>query len=125
MCGACGSTVYPDPIMGDEQTLRKRMLVAHTVNCITAGTPGVPRAKALAEGWAVTGPTGSTTLCHTVADTWMAVLGQGLPRLLKQLEARAFTDEPGSLAAQVTDAGLQLARHRMLQSSPSNNTIGS
>ncbi|KGJ77583.1 hypothetical protein GY21_07355 [Cryobacterium roopkundense] len=125
MCGACGSTVYPDPVMGDEQTLRKRMLVAHTVNSLTTGVPGTPRTTALAGGWTVTGPTGATTLCHTVADIWTAVLAGGLPRLLQQLEARAVTDEPGSLAAQVTDVGLRLARHRLLQSYPSNNTIGS
>jgi len=125
MCGACGSTVYPDPVMGDEPTLRKRMLVAHTVNSITAGIPGMPRTTALSEGWTVTGPTGSTTLCHTVAELWTAVLARGLPRLLQGLESRSVTDEPGSFAAKVTDAGLKLARHRLLQSSPSNNTIGS
>lgn len=125
MCGACGSTVYTDPVMGDEQTLRKRMIVAHAVNSLTAGIPGAPRTTALTEGWTVAGPTGATTLCHTVAELWTAVLAGGLPRLLQRLEARSITDEPGSLAAQVTDVGLRLARHRLLQRSPSNNMIGS
>jgi len=124
MCGACGSTVYADPVLGDEQTLRKRMLVANTVNSLTATIPGAPRTTALADGWTVAGPTGATTLCHTVVELWTAVLAGGLPGLLQRLEVQLTSAEPGSLAALVTDAGRRLARHRLLQSSPSNNTIG-
>lgn len=124
MCGACGSTVYPDPVMGDEQTLRKRMLVAHAVNSIIAGLPGVPRITSLAEGWAAAGPTGSITLCHTVAEIWTVVLERNLPRILQELETREVTEEPGCLALQVTDVGLGLARQRMPTCSPSTHTIG-
>jgi len=123
MCGACGSTVYADPVMGDEQTLRKRMLVARAVTSIVAGLPGVPRVTARAEGWTAAGPTGSITLCHTVADIWTAVLERNLPRVQQMLESQVGAAEPGSLAAQVADVGVRLARQKTLASQSSGSGV--
>lgn len=112
MCGACGTTVYPDAVMGDEHTLRKRMLVAQTVTAVCAGLPGTPRIAALAAGWSVTSTTGSIALCPTVADVWLAVLIRSGPHLHQSLEARAQAEDPDGFAAQVLALGLHLARQR-------------
>ena len=124
MCGACGSTVYPDSVMGNEHTLRKRMLVAHAVSAVCAGLPGAPRITALAEGWTVSGATGSISLCHTFGEIWLAVLGRGGLLLQQALEARALAEEPDPLAADVVSLGLRLTRQRLLDNSHSTQLIG-
>ena len=124
MCGACGSTVSVDPVMGNEHTLRRRMLVAHAVTAVCAGLPGAPRASAVARGWTVSGATGSISLCHTVEEIWLAVLGRGGLPLQRALEGRALAEEPDSLEASVVSLGLRLTRLHLLGSSPSTQRIG-
>ena len=124
MCGACGRTVYPDSVMGNEHTLRKRILVAQAVARVCAGLPGAPRITALAEGWTVSGATGSIALCHTVTEIWLAVLGRGGPLLQQALQARALAEEPDSLAERVVSLGLRVTRHRLLDNSHSTQLIG-
>lgn len=123
MCGACGSTIYPDPVMGTEPTLRKRMLVAQVVAAVCAGLPGAPRITALAEGWTLIGPTGAVELCHTVAEIWLALRGGGGP-LQEALEARKLAEEPDSLEANVVSLGLRLIRQRQLDPSHETHLIG-
>ena len=123
MCGACGRAVYLDSVMGKEHTLRKRLLVAHTVSAGCAGLPGAPRITALAEGWTVSGATGSISLCHTVEEIWLAVLSRGGSLLQQALEARALTEEPDSLAADVVSLGLRLIRQYLLDNSHSTQLI--
>ena len=125
MCGACGRAVYPDSVMGNEHTLRKRILVAQTVTAVCAGLPGAPRIKALAQGWTVSGATGSIALCDTVAEIWLAVLGRGRPLLQRALQARALAEEPDSLSANVVSLGLRVTRKRLLDNSHSTQLIGS
>ena len=124
MCGACGTKVYPDSIMGDESTLRKRMLVAQTVGEVCAGLPGAPRITALAYGWTVTGATGSISLCHTVEDIWLAVRAGGGLLLEQALEASAGVEHPFSLSAEVNRLGLKLTRERPLDDTPSTQQTG-
>ncbi|MBC7762895.1 MAG: hypothetical protein H7201_14115 [Candidatus Saccharibacteria bacterium] len=113
MCGACGSTVYPDPVIGKESTLRQRMLVAQTVRTICEELPGAPRITVLAEGWTVSHATGSISVCHTVEDIWLAVRERGGLLLQQALEAHARVDHPSSLMADVTRLGLDLTRARI------------
>ncbi|SDN36836.1 hypothetical protein SAMN05216368_10555 [Cryobacterium flavum] len=114
MCGACGTTVHPDAVMGDEHTQRKRMLVAQTVTAVCAGLPGTPRIAALAAGWSVTSATGSMALCPTVADVWLALLSRSGPNFHQAIDARALVEDPDGLAAQVLALGQHLARQRPL-----------
>lgn len=74
MCGACGKTTVPDPALGPVRTMRQHLIVAHTVNTLCHGAPGAPRIAALTDGWLMSGPSGSTQLCHTVAELWKAVI---------------------------------------------------
>ncbi|TFD60470.1 hypothetical protein [Cryobacterium sp. Hh38] len=118
MCGACGTTVYPDPVMGNEHTLRNRILVAQTVSAVCAGVPGAPRIAALAAGWSVTSATGSISLCHTVADIWRALPVRSASVLQHALEVRALTEGSVGLSARVVALGLDLTRQRLLVGSP-------
>ena len=116
MCGACGSRVRPDSIMGNSSTVRNRMLVAGVITSVGSGLPGMPRVSALAEGWAVATPTGTTALCHTVEEVWVAVFSGGVPLLPEALQARALTEVPFSLPARVIDAGSQLVQRQQSSS---------
>ena len=118
MCGACGATVYPDPVMGNEHTLRNRILVAQTVTAVCAGLPGAPRIAALAAGWSVTSATGSISLCNTVADIWRALPVRSASVLQHALEVRALAEGPVGLSARVVAVGLDLTRQRLLVGSP-------
>lgn len=124
MCGVCGSTVYPDPVIGNESTLRQRMLVAQTVRAICAGLPGAPRITALAEGWTVSSATGSISVCHTVEDIWLAVRERGGLLLQQALEAHARVEQPASLVANVTRLGLELTRERFFDDTDSTRLTG-
>lgn len=99
MCGACGRTTVPDPVLGLVRTTRQHLIVAHTVNAISKGQPGVPNVTALSEGWLLSTPTGSTRICHTVEEVWAAVIGvftdtSRLSCLLKHQQA--YADDPGN-----------------------------
>lgn len=74
MCGACGGTTVPDPVLGTVRTLRQHLIVAGTVNTICAGLPGAPKVVALKDGWMISGPSGSFRPCQTVGELWAAVL---------------------------------------------------
>lgn len=124
MCGACGSIVSVDPVMGNEHTLRRRILVAQAVAAVCAGLPGAPRAAAVAQGWTVSAATGSVSLCLTVEEIWLAVLGLGGLPLQRALEGRALAEEPESLEANVVGLGLRLTRLHLLGSAQSTQRIG-
>lgn len=74
MCGACGRTVVPDPILGPVRTMRQNLIVAATINSLCQGLPGAPRVTALKEGWITTGPSGASMQCQTLEELWAAVL---------------------------------------------------
>jgi len=117
MCGACGSIVHSDSVLGRESTFRERTLVAQMVTAACKGLPGAPRLTTLAEGWLVSGATGSIELCHTVEDIWLAVRDRGgvhLQQALEALEARALSEEPNSLGAKVVRLGVRLSLHRRI-----------
>jgi hypothetical protein len=112
MCGACGSVSYTDAVLGQEPSIRKRLLVAQIVTTACSGLPGAPRSRALAEGWSVSGTTGSITLCHTVEEIWLAVLDRGGLRLQQELAAWALPEAPNSLEARVISLGHRLSQER-------------
>lgn len=124
MCGACGSIIYSDSVLGKEPTFRKRILVAQVVTAACTGLPGAPRITALAEGWSVSGATGSIELCHTVWDIWLAVRDRGGLPLQQALEARALSEEPDSLEANVVSLGLRLTQQRQTNKSHSTQLTG-
>jgi hypothetical protein len=97
MCGGCGRTAVPDPVLGKVRTTRQHLIVAHTVNAICTGQSGVPKVTALSDGWLLSGPSGSTRVCHTVEDVWAVVIGvftdtSLLSCLLKHQQA--YADDP-------------------------------
>lgn len=124
MCGACGSVIYSDSVLGKEPTFRKRMLVAKVVTAACTGLPGAPRVTALAEGWMVSGATGSIELCHTVGEIWLAVRDRGGLRLQQALEVRALSEEPDSLEANVVSLGLWLVLQRQIHEPHSTHLTG-
>ncbi len=124
MCGACGSISYSDSVLGKEPTFRKRILVAQVVTAACARLPGAPRITALAEGWSVSGATGSIELCHTVGDIWLVVRDRGGLPLQQALEARVLSEEPGSLEANVVSLGLRLTQQRQIDKSHSTQLTG-
>ena len=75
MCGACGRTTVPDPVLGPARTLRQHLIVAGSVNTVCAGLPGAPRVTALKDGWLIGGASGAARLCHTVEELWGAAVG--------------------------------------------------
>lgn len=75
MCGACGRTTVPDPVLGPARTLRQHLIVAGSVNTVCAGLPGAPRVTALKDGWLISGASGVARLCHTVEELWGAAVG--------------------------------------------------
>ncbi len=74
MCGACGRTVMPDPLLGTVRTLRQHLIVAQTVNEICRPWAGAPKVAATSGGWLVARPTGGTEACSTVEALWNSVL---------------------------------------------------
>jgi hypothetical protein len=94
MCGACGKDITKDPVIGDQRTLRKHLIVASTINGVWRDQRGAPKVLALAEGWLVTGPSGTSVLCSMVDDVWATV-------------ARLFFDPP-VLATLLSEAALRL-----------------
>ena len=96
MCGACGKNVRKDPIVGAQRTLRKHMIVASTINGACRDQPGAPKVTALAEGWLVTGPSGTSALCHTVDDVWatVACMFSDPPVLATLLSAASLALQP-------------------------------
>lgn len=123
MCGACGSIIYSDSVLGREPTFRKRILVAQMVTAACRGLRGEPRITALAEGWSVSGATGSIELCHTVGDIWLALRDRGGLHLQQALEARALIEEPDSLGAKVVGLGLRLTLQRQIDNCHSTQLI--
>jgi len=75
MCGACGTTTVPDPVLGPVRTKRMHLIVAGTINTLCAGLPGAPKVTALKDGWMISGPSGSSKECPTLEELWSAVLG--------------------------------------------------
>ena len=122
MCGACGSRARSDPIMGDSNTVRNRMLVAGVIGAVGSGLPGMPRVAALAEGWSVATPVGNTTLCHTVEEVWVAVFSRGVPVLPGTLRARALKEVPFSLPARVLEGGARLIEQHGSFSDPEHGS---
>lgn len=114
MCGACGRTVVPDPVLGPVRTMRQHLIVAATVNSVCQGVPGAPRVTALKEGWMMTGPSGASRQCQTLEELWAAVLAcfteaSVLGRLRRRRE---------DFAADPSNAGLP-ARAAVLLAAPS------
>ncbi|MBG6214621.1 MAG: hypothetical protein LH475_06355 [Cryobacterium sp.] len=101
-------------MMGNENTLRNRILVAQTMTAVCAGLPGARHIAALAAGWSVTSATGSISLCYTVADIWIALFDRRGAVLQQALKVRALAEEPGGLAARVVTLGLHLARQPLV-----------
>jgi hypothetical protein len=110
MCGACGSTTVPDPVLGPVPTLRRRLIVAQTINTVCGGLPGASRVKALSDGWLMSGPSGAALLCHTVEELWTAVIrgfdgGSQLVCLLEHQQAFAAGSDNTGLPARVVSIG--------------------
>lgn len=124
MCGACGASTYSDSVLGKQPTFRERILVAQMVTAGCRGIPGAPRITALAEGWSVSGATGSMELCHTVEGIWLAVRDRGGLHLQQALEARVLIEEPDSLGAKVISLGLRMALQRQIDNCQSAQLIG-
>jgi hypothetical protein len=114
MCGACGTTIVPDPVLGAARTLRQHLIVAQTVNSVCGGLPGAPKVKALSDGWLLSGPSGATLLCHTVEELWTAVIrgfvgGPQLVGLLENQQAFAADPDNAGLPARAVSVGQGLA----------------
>jgi hypothetical protein len=114
MCGACGSTIVPDPVLGAVRTLRQHLIVAQTVNTVCGGLPGAPKVKALSDGWLLSGPLGATLLCNTVEELWTAVVrgfvgGSQLDALLEHQQAFAADADGAGLPARAVGVGQGLA----------------
>ena len=77
MCGACGRTVVPDPILGPIRTMRQHLIVAQTINWFCKSWPGAPKVAATSDGWLLSGQTGATAAVGTVEALWSAVLRSG------------------------------------------------
>jgi hypothetical protein len=110
MCGACGSTTVPDPVLGPVRTLRHHLIVAQTVNTVCGGLPGAFRVKALSDGWLMSGPSGAALLCHTVEELWTAVIrgfagSSQLVCLLEHQQAFAADSDNAGLPARVVSIG--------------------
>ena len=104
MCGACGRTVVPDPVLGPVRTLRQHLIVAATINNVCRGLPGAPKVIALKEGWMMTGPSGASRPCQTLEELWAAVLAcfpdaSVLGRLHKRREDYAADPSNAGLSA--------------------------
>lgn len=119
MCGACGTVTVHDPILGDTRTLRQHIEVAGAVNTVCSELPGGPRIRALADGWVVTGATGSTLIAHTVQELWAGVLASGFSAPEKRvllggaLENYLSRRRGSDLAVRVAGLGATLARSRV------------
>lgn len=114
MCGACGSAIVPDPVLGAVRTLRQHLIVAQTVNTVCGGLPGAPKVKALSDGWLLSGPSGASLLCHTVEELWTAVIrgfaaGPQLDALLEHQQAFAAGSDGAGLPARAVSVGQGLA----------------
>jgi hypothetical protein len=92
MCGACGKDVRKDPVVGTERTLRKHMIVASTINRVCHDHRGALKVTALANGWLIAGPSGTSALCNTLDDVWATVV-------------RMFPDPP-ALAVLLSESSL-------------------
>ncbi|MCU1553212.1 MAG: hypothetical protein JWM13_698 [Arthrobacter sp.] len=126
MCGACGSAVVPDPVLGAVRTLRQHLIVAQTVNTVCGGLPGAPKVKALTDGWLLSGPSGASLLCHTVEDLWTAVIrglapGSQLDALLEHQQAFAAGADGAGLPARAVAVGRGLAAAAQAPSSRRDN----
>jgi hypothetical protein len=114
MCGACGSAVVPDPVLGAVRTLRQHLIVAQTVNTVCGGLPGAPKVKALSDGWLLSGPSGASLLCRTVEELWTAVIrgfvaGPQLDALIEHQQAFAAGSDGAGLPARAVSVGRALA----------------
>lgn len=122
MCGACGKTTVPDPVLGPVRTLRQQLLVAQTVNALCCGLSGLPTVQAAGDGWLVRSATGTSTACSTVHGIWEALVGNctrlyGSPRpIVERLVWRTSAtangdhdDTTAKLAEAVAIAGLSVA----------------
>ena len=114
MCGACGRTIVADPALGAVRTLRQHLIVAGTVNRVCHGLSGAPKITALADGWMVSGPSGTARQSRTVEDLWRAVIerfgvAEQVIRLRRRQEAFAVDPENAGLPAQVAGIGRTLA----------------
>lgn len=110
MCGACGRTTVPDPVLGPVRTLRQHLIVAGAVNTVCGGLPGAPRVTALPDGWLVGGALGTVRVCHTVEELWSAAAGcfaelPLLESLLARLQAFMAKPENEGLPARAALAG--------------------
>jgi hypothetical protein len=127
MCGACGSAIVPDPVLGAVRTLRQHLIVAQTVNTVCGGLPGAPKVKALSDGWLLSGPSGASLLCHTVEELWTAVIrgfaaGPQLDALLEHQQAFAAGSDGAGLPARAVRAGRELVAAAQAASSERDDT---
>jgi hypothetical protein len=127
MCGACGSVVVPDPVLGAVRTLRQHLIVAQTINTVCGGLPGAPKVKALSDGWLLSGTSGASRLCHTVEELWTAVIGGFAPgpqldALLEHQQAFAAGSDGAGLAARAVSAGRELVAAAQAASSERDDT---
>ncbi len=110
MCGACGTTTVPDPVLGPVRTKRMHLIVAGTVNELCSGRPGAPKISALPDGWLVAGPSGAARLFHTVEELWAGVIacftdGSLLRDLHADQQAYAADPENTGLPARTARTG--------------------
>lgn len=123
MCGACGRTVVPDPLLGTERTLRQHLIVAQTVNEICRSWSGAPKVVANSGGWLVSRPTGGTEAVSTVEALWNSVL-RGNPAQWPRDLRHPWTFLPGTGASDLPWHVLALGRrlsHELATGSATGN----
>jgi hypothetical protein len=114
MCGACGRTVVPDPVLGPVRTMRQHLIVAQTINSICQYWAGTPKVVATSEGWLLSGPKGVTEPVSTVEKLWTAILRDypGAPHPdLPDLLANLGDGETGDMSLRVLALGQHLSRN--------------
>lgn len=122
MCGVCGKSVVPDPVLGPVRTLRQQLIVAHTVNAVCEGISGVPKVAALSDAWQLTGAKGEIDLRHTVGNVWMQIVDRlvgtaDLVALRERLIDYAADPHHSGLPGRVARTGSELASEALRQRS--------
>lgn len=122
MCGACGRTVVPDPILGPVRTLRQHLIVAQTVNEFCRSWAGAGKVAATSGGWLVSRPTGATEAVSTVEALWIAVL-RGNPAACSPDLRGPLAYRPERLAGDISSHVLALGQ-RLSHGRATNSAVG-